>query len=382
MKANLYADDLVSNTSGKNIHSTGHLAIGLKIFEDYGPKLRVFVGPFMPALMVADEKFLKFILSSSKFTRKPVHYETFRNWLGSGLLINEGSDWKRKRRMVAPSFHNSLLHNYFETFERIGDIFMRKLEPEVGKESYDIMPLSSLLTLDIIYESALGESLNAQGNSNMEYVECVETVCGIVSSRMKSPVPYFLFPLTLDYWRERKAIKVMHKRTNEIIDRRRKGAVLDIDQHNDGSTKRMAFLDLLLGSTVDGRRLTTDELRDEIETFIFGGAHTVAVVVAFTIHCLAHNPEVQKKAVDEQMAIFGVITNAQPTFSDLDKMEYLDMVIMECMRLYPPVPGIMRDLSQGFEYEGNTYQGVTMIAVIMAAHRNPKNFPDPLKIQS
>ncbi|KAG5884546.1 hypothetical protein JTB14_023784 [Gonioctena quinquepunctata] len=247
----------------------GHLALGLKFVEEYGPKFRFFLGPFKPFLIVADGKLLKFILSCSKFTRKPVDYETFRNWLGLGLFTNEGSDWKRRRRMLAPSFHNSALHNYFETFERVGDIFIRKLEPEVGKESYDIMPLSSLLTLDIIYESALGESLNAQGNINMEYVKCIETVCRIISSRFKSPLPYFLSPLTPNYWREKKAIKVLHKRTNEIIDRRRKEAVLDIDQYNDGSTKCMAFLDLLLGSTVDGRPLTRDELRDEIETFIF-----------------------------------------------------------------------------------------------------------------
>ncbi|KAG5861925.1 hypothetical protein JTB14_027668 [Gonioctena quinquepunctata] len=80
------------------------------------------------------------------------------------------------------------------------------------------------------------------------------------------------------------------------------------------------------------------------------GSHTVALAVAYTIHCLAHNPEVQKKTVDEQEEIFGDIAKAEPTFDDMDKMEYLDMVIKESMRLYPPIPGILRDLSQGFEY--------------------------------
>ncbi|KAG5884543.1 hypothetical protein JTB14_023782 [Gonioctena quinquepunctata] len=260
----------------------GQLTWALKLFEKYGPKFRFFLGPFRPVLIVADGKLLKFILSSPKFITKPKEYNMFCNWLGFGLFTSN--------------------------------------------------------------ESALGESLNAQENFNMEYVECVDRVLDIKTNRLKSPLPYFLFPLTPNYWSEKKSIKIS-----------------------------------LLRRTMDGRSPTKDALRDEVESLIFAGSHTVALAVAYTIHCLAHNPEVQKKTVDEQEEIFGNIAKAEPTFDDMDKMEYLDMVIKESMRLYPPVPGILRDLSQGFEYEGNSYQGVTMIAAFIAAQRDPRNFPDPLK---
>ncbi|KAG5884544.1 hypothetical protein JTB14_023782 [Gonioctena quinquepunctata] len=322
----------------------GQLTWALKLFEKYGPKFRFFLGPFRPVLIVADGKLLKFILSSPKFITKPKEYNMFCNWLGFGLFTSNGLAWKQNKRMVMPAFHDSVLQSYFKTFERVGDIFIRKLEPEVDKGGFDIMPRSSLLTLDIIYESALGESLNAQENFNMEYVECVDRVLDIKTNRLKSPLPYFLFPLTPNYWSEKKSIKIS-----------------------------------LLRRTMDGRSPTKDALRDEVESLIFAGSHTVALAVAYTIHCLAHNPEVQKKTVDEQEEIFGNIAKAEPTFDDMDKMEYLDMVIKESMRLYPPVPGILRDLSQGFEYEGNSYQGVTMIAAFIAAQRDPRNFPDPLK---
>ncbi|KAG5869111.1 hypothetical protein JTB14_032437 [Gonioctena quinquepunctata] len=132
-----------------------------------------------------------------------------------------------------------------------------------------------------------------------------------------------------------------------------------------------------LKDKVDTLTVKFDEL-DQVSR-VKNGSHTVALAVAYTIHCLAHNPEVQKKTVDEQEEIFGDIAKAEPTFDDMDKMEYLDMVIKESLRLYPPVPGILRDLSQGFEYEGNSYQGVTMVAAFLAAQRDPRNFSDPLK---
>ncbi|KAG5858441.1 hypothetical protein JTB14_002805, partial [Gonioctena quinquepunctata] len=66
--------------------------VGLKLFEEYGPKFRFFLGPFRPVLVVADGKLLKFILSSPKFITKPKEYNVFCNWLGFGLFTS--NDWE------------------------------------------------------------------------------------------------------------------------------------------------------------------------------------------------------------------------------------------------------------------------------------------------
>ncbi|KAG5879643.1 hypothetical protein JTB14_034443 [Gonioctena quinquepunctata] len=352
--------------------------------DTYGPHVKVHDGPFSMGVLSADEKFMEFFLSSPKLIDKSDDYNFFQNWLGTGLLTSTGSKWRKRRKLLTPSFHFSILGNSVDIFDRVGDVFIRNLEKEVGKASFDVHPLVSLCTLDIICEAAMGSTLNAQEKGSSQYVRSVKTMCSIIIDRIFSPLPVRLYPFTLNYFREKKVVKVLHAHTDAIIDRRIKegpsdklGNVCD----EIGMKKKLAFLDMLLENrTYDGMPLSRADIREEVDTFMFEGHDTTSSAISFGIYCLANNPEVQKKAIEEQRKIFGKLADARPTLTNLQEMKYLDLVIKETLRLYPSVPFIARKIPEDFEWGGSMYKkGMNVVMLPFASHRDPKYFPEPLK---
>lgn len=104
----------------------------------------------------------------------------------------------------------------------------------------------------------------------------------------------------------------------------------------------MAFLDTLLSSTIDGQPLSTQEIYEEVSTFIFEGHDTTTSAITFTVYLLSRHLAVQGKVIDEQRRIMGGNLKRDATFQELAEMKYLDLVVKESLRLYPSVPFIAR----------------------------------------
>ncbi|CAH1183090.1 unnamed protein product [Phaedon cochleariae] len=354
--------------------------------DTYGPITTLFDGPFSVVILTAEEKFIEYILSSTKMIDKSDQYNYFHGWLGTGLLTSTGAKWRKRRKMLTPSFHFSILENFVDIFDRQGDIFVKELEREAGKPSFDIYPYVTRCTLDIICEAAMGISINSQKQGSPEYTSAVKTVCSIIIDRSFSPLSPSVYPFTLNHYNEKKALKVLHTHTDEVIDRRIRETQSQTSQNapNDesdlGVKKRLAFLDLLLKSTLDGQPLSRTDIREEVDTFMFEGHDTTSSAIAFAIYSLAMNPEVQRKALEEQKELFGDLKNAKPVIADLQNMKYMDLVIKECLRLYPSVPWFARKVPEDFEWEGTLYpKGLNIVIVAFASQRSAKYFPDPLK---
>ncbi|GMT21309.1 hypothetical protein PFISCL1PPCAC_12606, partial [Pristionchus fissidentatus] len=118
-------------------------------------------------------------------------------------------------------------------------------------------------------------------------------------------------------------------------------------------------------------RLATDDLMDEVETFMFEGHDTTAAGLAWAVWCLATNPKIQEQAAAEVAGVFKDDADREATRDDLHAMPYLDRCIKETMRLFPPVPIVMRKLQNDFECGGHTLpRGVTVSICPLAIHRN------------
>lgn len=201
---------------------------------------------------------------------------------------------------------------------------------------------------------------------------------------------------------ERKALKVLHEFTDSVIVARRK-ELLEQQANNSNTTddlgirKKQALLDVLLQSTIDGKPLTNQDIREEVDTFMFEGHDTTTSGITFALYCLATHPEVQQKVVKEIHDVIGVDKSTPVTLQMLNDLNYLDLVLKEVLRLYPSVPLFGRLIEEdtviselmnwkyGTMINWNIYSadnvkipaGTNLVVSSLAMQRDAEIFPDP-----
>jgi cytochrome P450 family 4 len=131
----------------------------------------------------------------------------------------------------------------------------------------------------------------------------------------------FLFNLTNAKRRQDKAIKIVHDFTYNIIQARRKLSTESDFKFDEiyedaeiGSKKKLALLDVLLHSKIDDQPLTDEEIKEEVDTFMFEGHDTTTGAICFTIHLLSKHPEVQEKIFEELQSVIGANAAAPVTY--------------------------------------------------------------------
>ncbi|KAF5277780.1 hypothetical protein FQR65_LT03760 [Abscondita terminalis] len=342
---------------------------------------KVYLG-WLPRLIIHDQKSAEFVLSSTTIIDKSYEYNFLKPWLGTGLLTSAGSKWKQRRKLITPTFHFQILEQYIAIFNNQSGILVDCLKNKLDGKTFNIFPYTALCTLDVICEAAMGTQVNAQINSNNEYVRSVSDMCDIVGQRVFSPSKMinFVYKLSNTYHKEKKTLSVLHNYTMSVINERKQNLNLNTnneDELNEGIKRRMAFLDLLLQCNLNGSNLSTESIREEVDTFMFEGHDTTASGTAFTLYCLSKNREIQDKVVKELNEIFENDVDRQPTYKDLQNMKYLEMVIKESLRLYPPVPTYSRTLTEDVSFEGNILpKGLVLTILALSLHRDETVFPD------
>ncbi|XP_047711061.1 cytochrome P450 4V2 isoform X2 [Prionailurus viverrinus] len=212
----------------------------------------------------------------------------------------------------------------------------------------------------------------------------------LISRRMRMPWLWldFLFLMCKVGWEHKRNLKILHNFTNKVISERAKELKRDEEQRSgdkDSSpskNKRRAFLDLLLNVTDDeGNKLSHEEVREEVDTFMFEGHDTTAAAINLSLYLLGSYPEVQKHVDSELEEVFGK-SDRPATVEDLKKLRYLECVIKESLRLFPSVPLFARNLTEDCEVAGyKIVKGSQAIIVPYALHRDPRYFPNPEEFQ-
>uniref|UniRef100_A0A1I7ZPR0 Cytochrome P450 n=1 Tax=Steinernema glaseri TaxID=37863 RepID=A0A1I7ZPR0_9BILA len=335
-----------------------------------------------PMVAVLSPESAKVVLESRDIITKGPEYNILIPWLGTGLLISTGAKWHSRRKLLTPAFHFSILHAFLKVHDSESKIMIDQLEKYAQSgEDFDIFPYIKRCALDIICETSMGRKVDAQMNHNHPYVSAVQRMNELAFCHERMPW-LWLKPVWYglgyggEYDRNLKLLtdfsrKVIKERSEEYESRKHKDAT------GEGKQKQ-ALLDLLLGVKEQGQ-LTYEDIREEVDTFMFEGHDTTSSGMGWTLWCLAHNPEVQEKAIAEIDAIFEK-SDRECTNEDLTKMKYLEMCIKEAMRLFPPVPNFSRVATEDFECDGYLIpKGATVIISAIIIHRNPKIYKDPLK---
>ncbi|XP_062713552.1 uncharacterized protein LOC109401093 [Aedes albopictus] len=358
--------------------------------KECGKFYRLWIGPDL-IFPISDAKLVEAILSSQKLLDKSVQYDFIRPWLGNGLLTSTGRKWHSRRKIITPTFHFKILEQFVEIFDQQSNIFVSQLKSKaVSGEDFDVFPEVTLCALDVICESAMGTKVNAQLNSDSKYVRAVKDMATVAMARSFKAFARFDFTFFFTpYWgMQDKALKILHDYTDSVIRSRRlelaKGTTTTADENeNDvGMRKKVAFLDMLLQATVDGRPLNDLEVREEVDTFMFEGHDTTTSAISFLIGILGKYPDVQKKVYDEVRTVIGDDLNVSVTLSMLNQLNYVDLVIKETLRLYPSVPIFGRMLLENQEINGIVFPAGSNLAIFpYFMGRDPDYFENPLEFR-
>ncbi|XP_047474761.1 cytochrome P450 4c3-like isoform X2 [Penaeus chinensis] len=359
---------------------------GSYIWSYHTAVFRVWAGPF-PLVQLFKCKAAEVILSSQKHLDKSRDYTFLHPWLGTGLLTSTGSKWHSRRKLLTPAFHFKILEDFVEIFNSQSIKMVKLLEKKAEGECFDIFPYITLCTLDIICETAMGCKIGAQDNSESDYVKAVYRIGSLVQHRQARPwlQPDILFKLS-GYQKEHDAcLKLLHDFSYDKIRTRRKeyqeskknkGQETTEDEAL-GKKKRLAFLDLLLEYSDGVARLTDEDIREEVDTFMFEGHDTTAAAINWTLYLLGCHPEIQARVHEELDGIFGD-SDRPVTMADLREMKLMENCIKEALRLFPSVPFIARELREDVVI--NDYHipsGTTVLVVTYRLHRDPEQFPNP-----
>lgn len=146
------------------------LKIGKESIIRLGGTALMIIG-FTARLFITDPKDIEEILTNRKLIVKSEYF--LKDWLGNGLILSDGEKWFTRRKIITKSFHFNILKDFIGIFDRNSGVFVDKLirfEGQVG----DVFPLIALCTLDIVCETSMGIKVNAQQNSNSDYVNAVK----------------------------------------------------------------------------------------------------------------------------------------------------------------------------------------------------------------
>ncbi|XP_062555240.1 cytochrome P450 4d2-like isoform X1 [Armigeres subalbatus] len=360
-----------------------------KTNQEYGKFYRLWIGPDL-IFPITDVKLVEAILSSQKLLEKSVQYDFLRPWLGNGLLTSDGRKWHSRRKIITPTFHFKILEQFVEIFDQQSSILVDQLKTKaISGEDFDVFPMVTLCALDVICESAMGTTVNAQLNSDSEYVRAVKNMGTVVMARSFKAVARFDFSFYFTPYRkmQNEALKVLHGYTDNVIRTRRQALensskTTNEDKNDSGIRKKVAFLDMLLQATVDGESLSDQDIREEVDTFMFEGHDTTTSAISFLLKVLATYPNVQQKVYEEVRTVIGNDMNVKVTLSLLNQLHYLDLVIKESLRMYPTVPFYGRKLLENQKINGIVFPaGSNLLIFPYFMCNDPDYFEDPLEFR-
>ncbi|MDN3261944.1 cytochrome P450 [Streptomyces sp. CSDS2] len=139
----------------------------------------------------------------------------------------------------------------------------------------------------------------------------------------------------------------------------------------DGRTDRSD----LIGALVEAGQ-SPARIRDTVMVTLLAAHHTTGVAVSWTLHLLGRHPDAADRVAAELDRVLG--DRAAPDYGDLRRLPYLDMVLKESMRLFPPGPYGARETTEDLTL--GPYEipaGTTVFYPFWAVHLNPGHWPDP-----
>ena len=314
------------------------------------------------AYVVHDVDYIRYILNDNHENYvKRNKYNLIKLVLGDSLFTSDGEQWKKQRKKIQPIFHHRSIQNSMDIMIQESLTLANRIK---NQRVVDITNELSLLTFNIVTKSIIGAD-------NTE--EVIEKIRKNITHA--APSGSFLLKLPTDKYPEwilntafLKKFKSALDSTDEII--------LDLIEQRKNQTDRIDLLSLLIQSDVENEDIDMKQIRDEVKTMLLVGSDTTQLSLAWTLLLLSSHEQIKQKVYDEIKEEVKSTDNI--SFETLGKLKYLDCVIDESLRLYPPAFATGRQ-SVSEDYLDDYYvpPEKNIIINFYGLHRCPEYWDDP-----
>jgi cytochrome P450 len=300
------------------------------------------------------------VTNSGKF-HKGRALQRMKRILGQGLLTSESEFHLRQRRLAQPAFHRQRIAGYAASMVEYGE---RVSGAWRDGETYDISEEMMRLTLYIVAKTLFGANVEDEAD---EIGAAMTTLIGAFN--------YLLLPFSELLEKLPLPIARRIDRAKETIDRVIYKIISERRKTGEDTGDLLSIL-LLAQDEDDGGRMTDEQVRDECLTLFLAGHETTANALTWTWYLLEQNPEIEQKFHAE---IDRVLTAKRlPTFADYAELKYVEAVLAESMRLYPPVWAIGRLAVENHELNNFPVgKGSLVLLSPFTMHRDRRFWDEP-----
>jgi cytochrome P450 len=316
--------------------------------------------------MVTDPTAIRRVLLENvdNYPKSIVTKNLLRPAIGDSLFIAEGKHWRWQRRTAAPAFSHRNVAALAPVMTHAADRSADRIA-QAGNRAVNMLDEMITATFDVISDVTFSGDTGFDRAAVHKAIDLYIAEAGKVS----------LFDvLGLPDWIPRPGRTLatngmgdMKAAADRVIDARQASGHHDIPD----------LLDLLLEGEdpKTGRRMSTEEIRDNLLTFIVAGHETTALTLAWSLYLCAFDQDVQNRAHAEAQK---VLHGRAATADDLAKLPYIRQIIDEALRLYPPAAIVSRTaLAQDTLCDTQIHPGDTVILPIYALHRSHLLWDDP-----
>jgi cytochrome P450 len=261
--------------------------------------------------------------------------ERAKRFLGEGLLTSEGATHLRQRRLLQPAFHRERISTYGGVMVEHAERMRRRWTPGA---TFDVAREMMRVTLSIVGKTLFDSDVESKADE-----------VGVAMAEVMATFWFTLLPF--QGLIERLPLPVLRRgrASRERLDRL---IYAMIAERRAGGGDRGDLLSMLLAAQdhEGGTGGLSDlQVRDEALTLLLAGHETTANALTWTWYLVSQHPDVERRLHEE---LDGVLEGRLPTVADLPRLPYVERLVTESMRLYPPAWIIGRRAIEPYEVAG------------------------------
>ncbi len=297
-----------------------------------------FRTPFFHSFLCNDPELVELVLRErpDDFPKSDRIREGLAPLLGNSVFVTNGETWKRQRRIIDPAFEGGRLRDTFPAMWEAGLAAVERLAPRADGRALEIEAETSHMAADVIFRTLFS-------------IPIEDRTAGAVFARFKAhqrtaPVLNLGALLALPGWFPRFHSRATRATARDIraliagLVETRMRAIRAGRAPDDLATKIMTTPDPQTGACFDSA-----EMVDQVAIFFLAGHETSASALAWSLYLLAMYPKWQERVAAEAEA---ALDPEKIYFSTLSRLKLARDVFRESMRLYPPVPMMVREASR------------------------------------